>query len=169
MHKCQQYLLLDTLAKDGDVYLSEGYLDNQKKTQSFPGDRILRCVGWEDEVLNKSAEEKVKEYYQLQDKIKEAEVKHQQSDALNLKYQLADVRKQIHTTSVVERNKQLVKVIANSAQQYPDSTIFVIAGRDHFLTDPALLVSLKQYSHIIYCPKHDLSAQELQEMRLKDV
>jgi hypothetical protein len=162
---------IDIAAKDGDVILLEGEPAHQEYSQAdiqgdartSPISKKVRVFGWDNIELKDSAINIARERQNILNTIENGNLSQEELD--NLQHKRKDLYKKLQSIAVVERNKTLAEVIEHKSKEFSNSKIFVLAGRQHFISDDELTRYLGTKPYISFEPAVTLSAKEKKERK----
>lgn len=88
-----------------------------------------------------------------------------QEELNNLQHKRKDLYRELQSIAVIERNKTLAEVIERKSKEFSNSKIFVLAGRQHFISDDKFTRYLGTKPYISFEPAVTLSAKEKKERK----
>jgi hypothetical protein len=163
--------LIDIIAKDGDIILLEGEPAHQEYNQTgiqedartSPISKKVRVFGWDNTKLKNIAISIARERQSILNTIENENLS--QEELNNLQHKRKDLYRELQSIAVIERNKTLAEVIEHKSKEFSNSKIFVLAGRQHFISDDKFTRYLGTKPYISFEPAVTLSAKEKKERK----
>jgi hypothetical protein len=163
--------LIDIVAKDGDIILLEGEPAHQEYTQADiqedartrPISKKVRVFGWDNIKLKDTAIDIARERQSILNTIENGNLSQEKCN--KLQHKRKDLYKELLSIAVIERNKTLAEVIEHKSKEFPNSKIFALAGRQHFISDDEFTRYLGTKPYISFEPAVTLSDKEKKERK----